>query len=148
MSGHTPGPWQYSIADNGSCSIWADHSKYVIGRAADECHAKLIAAAPAMLEALRAVAEFWAGGDAPAELTAQINAALDQAGAVVSEPALPKWRCPACKSTHVQISLPTWYHETTDELVFVETDAEADIKWFYCADCDYSVDGEPERIGE
>jgi hypothetical protein len=42
--------------------------------------ARLIAAAPDLAEALRAVAEFWAGGDAPEELTQQINAALDKAG--------------------------------------------------------------------
>jgi hypothetical protein len=61
----------------------------------------------------------------------------------------PKWQCPECKSTNVQISLPTWYTETQDgELTMVETDAEASIKWFFCADCDYSDDGEPDRVEE
>jgi len=25
-----------------------------------------------------------------------------------------RWKCPKCGSTHVQVSLPTWYRETSD----------------------------------
>jgi hypothetical protein len=39
----------------------------------------LLAAAPELAAVLREVADFWAGGDAPAELTARINAALAKA---------------------------------------------------------------------
>lgn len=57
-----------------------------------------------------------------------------------------RWRCPQCKGTNVQVSLPTWYIETEDyDLNFVETDGEADIMWFYCPDCDCSEHGEPEE---
>jgi hypothetical protein len=46
----------------------------------DEANARLIAAAPDLAQALREVADFWAGVDAPEELTQKINAALDKAG--------------------------------------------------------------------
>lgn len=58
-----------------------------------------------------------------------------------------KWKCPKCGSHDVQISLPTWFHETADGMLhFVEEDAEADIKWFFCEACDHSDDGEPDRV--
>ena len=44
-----------------------------------EDRARLIAAAPALLAALEAVAEYWAGGDVPADLDAQILAAIARA---------------------------------------------------------------------
>lgn len=43
-------------------------------------NARLIAAAPQLAAVLREVADFWAGGDAPQELTDRIHAALAQAG--------------------------------------------------------------------
>jgi hypothetical protein len=46
--------WKYSIADDGSYSIWAD--SVVIGRAKDARHARLIAAAPDLAKALRQIA--------------------------------------------------------------------------------------------
>jgi hypothetical protein len=41
---------------------------------ADNCH--IIAAAPALLEVLEEIADFWAGGDAPPELEAKIRVAI------------------------------------------------------------------------
>jgi hypothetical protein len=31
-------------------------------------------------------------------------------------------------------------------LIFVETDGEADIKWWFCDDCNESGDGQPEDV--
>lgn len=58
-----------------------------------------------------------------------------------------RWKCPECGSHDVQISLPTWYREKTDgQLEFVETDAEADVMWWYCPDCDESGMGQPDEV--
>lgn len=58
-----------------------------------------------------------------------------------------RWRCPNCGSEKVQISLPVWFREYADgELVEVEVDAEAEIRWWYCDDCDESDDGAPEEV--
>lgn len=58
-----------------------------------------------------------------------------------------RWKCPECGSTKVQIGLPAWHTETQDyELTYVETDAEADIMWWYCPDCDESDSGAPEDL--
>jgi hypothetical protein len=70
-----------------------------------------------------------------------------------SEKALPRWKCPCCDSPNVQVSFPTWYHETVTgpeqasaDLEFVETDSEADISWWYCENCDESDNGSPVEI--
>ncbi len=67
--------------------------------------------------------------------------------------AKPRWKCPCCESTNVQISFPTWYHETVTgkdqagaDLEFVETDAEADILWWYCENCEESDSGSPVEV--
>lgn len=39
---HTPTPWVYSTATDGTCSIWCDHDVKVIGRAATETNAAFI----------------------------------------------------------------------------------------------------------
>lgn len=58
----------------------------------------------------------------------------------------PKWKCNVCGSTNVQISLPTWFRETTDgELTMVEPDSEATILWWYCEACDETDGGPPEE---
>jgi hypothetical protein len=58
----------------------------------------------------------------------------------------PRWQCPNCGSTDVQVSYPTWYHETSDfERTFVETDDEAEPLWWYCEACDESESGRPEE---
>jgi hypothetical protein len=88
---HTPGPWLFVE----SRDVWSDAdsreeredaSPWCIAtvharedKAVRAANARLIAAAPDLLEALREVAEFWAGGDAPQELTDKINAALAKA---------------------------------------------------------------------
>lgn len=58
-----------------------------------------------------------------------------------------KWRCPECRSKRVQVSLPTWYKETTDgALEFVETDEEADVMYWHCEAGNHSGSGEPDRV--
>lgn len=55
-----------------------------------------------------------------------------------------RWTCPECRSPKVQISLPSWHVETSDgHLVFVEADAEAAPRYWYCEDCSESGNGEP-----
>lgn len=94
MSAHTPGPWSAKpiCIDSGWVDI-ASESRYCIGyatprrngtpaeRSDDEtcANAHLISASPRMYNALVKVREFWAGGDCPPELLAEIDAALDQA---------------------------------------------------------------------
>ncbi len=93
---HTPGPWKLvaglSLRTNVVGGDGVEYTKMTVATIEPEddnleavqvakANARLIAAAPDLLAALRAVAEFWAGGDAPEELTAQINAALAKAGA-------------------------------------------------------------------
>ena len=57
-----------------------------------------------------------------------------------------RWKCPKCGSTHVQVSLPTWYRETTEgTLLMVNTDGEASVQFWYCEKCEESSSGEPER---
>lgn len=57
-----------------------------------------------------------------------------------------RWKCPDCGSDAVQISLPTWYTETKDgTLLFVETDLEADIQWWWCPDCSEQGFGNPDE---
>jgi hypothetical protein len=58
----------------------------------------------------------------------------------------PRWKCPICDSTTVQVSYPTWYRESSDyEREFVETDDEAQPLWWYCELCDESGSGRPEE---
>ena len=57
-----------------------------------------------------------------------------------------RWKCPKCGSTHVQVSLPTWYRETTEgTLLMVNTDGEASVQFWYCEECEESSSGEPDR---
>jgi hypothetical protein len=59
----------------------------------------------------------------------------------------PKWKCPNCGSTDVQISLPAWHTETADgTLTYVETDSEADVQGWYCDACNDADHGEPDRV--
>lgn len=70
MSKHTPGPWQYrrsstsstdhyEIMPAGQLGGWKDGRYLSVSGAIDEHDARLIAAAPDMLEALKSIAEFW-----------------------------------------------------------------------------------------
>jgi len=55
MSAHTPGPWTYSADDEGGYMVQVERDAQPIARVAwfdQEANARLIAAAPAMLEAL------------------------------------------------------------------------------------------------
>jgi hypothetical protein len=50
------------------------------GGTVQQCaNSRLIAAAPDMLAALLAVADYWAGGDVPPEIDAQMRAAIARA---------------------------------------------------------------------
>lgn len=85
MSAHTPGPWRVTgpnvRAGDALVAIvtnhWADEPTPDDEKASN---ARLIAAAPALLAALQAVADYWAGGDVPADIDAQMRAALQRAG--------------------------------------------------------------------
>lgn len=56
----------------------------------------------------------------------------------------PRWACPECRGTNVQISLPAWHTETADlELKYVETDDGAEALWWWCEDCQDSQGGQP-----
>jgi hypothetical protein len=58
----------------------------------------------------------------------------------------PRWRCPKCHGTEVQISLPAWFEESTDhELRHVGTDDEADVMAWWCPECNGGGAGEPEE---
>ena len=88
-SQHTPGPWTYHYepklnrhvvragfaGERGICST------YGAGAKSYECaaNARLIAAAPDLLAALEAVADYWAGGDVPEALDTQMSAAIAKA---------------------------------------------------------------------
>ena len=85
MTAHTPGPWRAVFdTDEYGAEVETESRGFCEGsQGICNCRpedALLIAAAPELADALRAVAEFWAGGDAPQELTNQINAALAKAG--------------------------------------------------------------------
>lgn len=120
-------------------------------------NARLLEAAPDIAEALRAL---YTECDAfqHEELNTHptwgpimraARAALTKAG-IATEPAVvdpPRWRCPCCKGTNVQISFPTWYRETRDnDLQYIDVDSEAEILWWYCDDCDETDIGSPEEI--
>ena len=57
-----------------------------------------------------------------------------------------RWKCPKCGSTDVQVSLPTWYRETSGgTLVMVNTDGEAEVQYWHCETCEEGGSGEPAR---
>lgn len=57
-----------------------------------------------------------------------------------------RWKCPKCGSTDVQVSLPTWYRETSGgTLVMVNTDGEAAVQYWHCETCEEGGSGEPDR---
>ena len=80
---HTPGPWHVDI--NGEGAITAPDGALIArlhNASRDdlrEANARLIAAAPDLLAALQAVADYWAGGDVPAEIDAAMRAAIAKA---------------------------------------------------------------------
>lgn len=57
-----------------------------------------------------------------------------------------RWKCPKCGSDNVEVCYPAWFKESTDfDLTFVEADTEADIRAWYCPDCNDSDEGEPDK---
>jgi hypothetical protein len=92
--GHTPGPWDfwsgYNAVDKMEAEITADDGDIVIARynhliGEGEANARLIAAAPELLEALEQVCLIWdhhcdAHGDGtPSEAHARVRAAIAKA---------------------------------------------------------------------
>jgi hypothetical protein len=90
---HTPGPWHASKLEDrsafnifmpGYCSAGASvhhcsNATDCMGSLVVEANARLIAAAPDLLAALQAVADYWAGGDVPPEIDALMRAAIARA---------------------------------------------------------------------
>jgi hypothetical protein len=83
---HTPGPWARKrrspktliisrLVFAGDDLIAAVHDLDDAGREA-AANARLISAAPELLAVLQDVADYWAGGDAPAELDARMRAVI------------------------------------------------------------------------
>jgi len=58
MSKHTPGPWKAIISENVANVVCAENG-IGVARVIDDDDARLIAAAPQMLEALEACAAYW-----------------------------------------------------------------------------------------
>ncbi len=93
---HTPGPWHYvgdglthRQFDIHSPGVHHQHICTVNNLSVDslwkrdaqqaEANARLIAAAPDLLAALKTVADYWAGGDVPPEIDALMRAAIARA---------------------------------------------------------------------
>lgn len=58
----------------------------------------------------------------------------------------PRWKCPKCGGTNVQVCYPAWFKESSDyELVHVDTDTEADIRSWWCEACNEGGPGKPEE---
>jgi hypothetical protein len=87
---HTPGPWFYegqNIRNGDGLDVATVDSERSTERCTSDriplkewtANTHLIAAAPDLLAALEAVDGYWAGGDAPEELAAQIRAAIAKA---------------------------------------------------------------------
>ena len=84
---HTPGPWW--VDDDGFIAAgFGDDYKTIAeprcmesrGNEAEiDANAELIAAAPDILAALQAVADYWEGGDVPADIDTAMRAALKKA---------------------------------------------------------------------
>lgn len=91
--------------------------------------------------------ETFIGKETFAEIRCDQLDALRREITAATRPVESRWRCPCCKSLNVQVSLPTWYYESVDhDLIFADTDAEADISWWYCQDCDETDNGQPEDV--
>ena len=85
---NTPGPWRITDEMRGVGNVRVHGVESASGHGsvancgADDtgaANARLIAAAPDLLEALQSVADFWAGGDIPAEIDAAMRAAIAKA---------------------------------------------------------------------
>jgi hypothetical protein len=87
---HTPGPWYYEEAnirnadglDIATIDTERSTSRSQYDPVPEEewiANTHLIAAAPDLLAALKTVDEYWAGGDVPEALAAQIHEAITKA---------------------------------------------------------------------
>lgn len=79
---HAPAPWKNGRDADGNtivcqCEDVRPGDPYYMATA--QANRALVDAAPDLLAALQAVADYWAGGDVPAELDAQIRAAIAKA---------------------------------------------------------------------
>jgi hypothetical protein len=55
-----------------------------------------------------------------------------------------RWACPKCQSRNVQVAIVAWHHESAGlNLTYVETDGEAEVRYWFCEDCEESDSGEP-----
>jgi hypothetical protein len=61
---------------SGSGTVATTSSASAVSREINIANARLIAAAPELLAALRAVADYWAGGDVPPDIDAAMRAAI------------------------------------------------------------------------
>lgn len=89
---HTPGPWSYK-----HCKVWShesngndficDANTFDLGKEANEANARLIAAAPELLEALIAVrAEIWSAFNEQRSMNLnEQNVALSLADALIAK---------------------------------------------------------------
>ena len=84
---HTAGPWDWhGPYMTGAYKVSALHPEggqsldVMIDRSENNlANARLISAAPDLLAALQAVADYWAGGDVPEEIDAAMRAAIAKA---------------------------------------------------------------------
>jgi hypothetical protein len=82
---HAPGQWVvkslsvYTDYGAGHRHKVADTRQPLFTRECQEANARLIAAAPELLAALQDVADYWAGGDIPADIYAGMRAAIAKA---------------------------------------------------------------------
>jgi len=84
MSDYVPGPWY--AKKTGIVTFYktrriqvATARQPLFTAECQEANARLIAAAPDLLAALQAVADYWAGGDVPEVLDTQMRAAIAKA---------------------------------------------------------------------
>jgi len=74
MSQHMPAPWTYTLPQRGPCIIKSRHG-FQVGTALTEDDARIMTAAPQLLEALQAVAN--GDEDAPGLIRAALDAAKE-----------------------------------------------------------------------
>lgn len=85
QTSHAPGQWVvknlsvYTDYGAGYRHKVADTRQPLFTRECQEANARLIAAAPDLLAALQDVADYWAGGDIPADIYAGMRAAIAKA---------------------------------------------------------------------
>lgn len=92
---HTPGPWSVFTKNDGTMMVAKTPTHYiakVVGssavgdvRAKFMADARLIAAAPDMLEALRMAAAAYAAGPNPAAVRAEMDSAIDYIRAAIAK---------------------------------------------------------------